>query len=75
FVSRYFAPRDAIAEDPVTGSAHCSLAPFWAERLGKTTLQARQLSKRGGKLLCVCRGERVMIGGDAVLYLEGELHL
>lgn len=75
FVSRYFDPRDAIAEDPVTGSAHCSLAPFWAERLGKTTLRARQLSKRGGKLLCVCKGERVMIGGDAVLYLEGELHV
>lgn len=74
FVSRYFDPRDAVAEDPVTGSAHCSLAPFWSERLGKSILRARQLSRRGGELLCVMKGDRVEIGGDAVLYLEGELH-
>ena len=63
-----------MAEDPVTGSAHCSLAPFWSERLGKSILRARQLSRRGGELLCVMKGDRVEIGGDAVLYLEGELH-
>lgn len=75
FVSRYFDPHDTIIEDPVTGSAHCTLTPFWSERLGKSTLHARQLSRRGGKLLCVNEGERVRIGGNAVLYLEGELHV
>lgn len=75
FVSRYFDPRDVICEDPVTGSAHCTLTPFWSERLGKKTLEARQLSARGGRLLCVDEGERVSIGGGAVLYLEGELKI
>ncbi len=75
FVSRYFDPRDANIEDPVTGSAHCTLTPFWSKRLGKTTMNARQLSARGGKLLCVDQGERVAIGGGAVLYLEGELKI
>ena len=75
FVSRYFDPRDANIEDPVTGSAHCTLTPFWKERLGKTTLNARQLSARGGKLLCIDEGERVKIGGGAVLYREGELKI
>lgn len=75
FVSRYFDPRDAVAEDPVTGSAHCTLAPFWAARLGKQTLTARQLSRRGGTLRCTLQGDRVSIGGNAVLYLEGTLHI
>jgi PhzF family phenazine biosynthesis protein len=73
FVSRFFAPNVGIDEDPVTGRAHCSLIPFWSERLNKTTLTARQLSKRGGTLLCEDRGERVMIGGRAVRYLQGEI--
>lgn len=75
FVSRYFDPRDTNIEDPVTGSAHCTLTPFWSARLDKKTLNARQLSARGGKLLCVDQGERVAIGGGAVLYLEGELKI
>lgn len=75
FVSRYFDPRDAVPEDPVTGSAHCSLAPFWAEKLGKETLVARQLSRRGGTLHCTMQGDRVSIGGNAVLYLDGTLHI
>jgi len=75
FVSRYFDPRDTNIEDPVTGSAHCSLTPFWSARLGKSNLHARQLSARGGKLLCMNQGERVAIGGKAVLYLQGELKL
>ena len=75
FVSRYFDPRDTNIEDPVTGSAHCTLTPFWSGRLGKKTLCARQLSPRGGTLLCVDEGRRVKIGGGVVLYLEGELKL
>lgn len=75
FVSRYFDPRDTCVEDPVTGSAHCSLTPFWCDRLGKTVLTARQLSPRGGSLLCTDRGQRVSIGGKALLYLEGEIKL
>lgn len=71
FVSRFFAPRLGVPEDPVTGSAHCVLVPYWAERLGKTTLHARQLSARGGELFCEARGERVWIAGRAVKYLEG----
>lgn len=73
FVSRFFAPADGIDEDPVTGSAHCVLAPFWASRLGKETLRARQLSKRGGDLHCAIRGDRVAIAGDAVLYARGTI--
>ena len=73
FVSRYFDVHDAIIEDPVTGSAHCSLAPFWSGRLGKDTLLARQLSLRGGTLRCRVDGGRVFISGSAVLYLRGEI--
>jgi len=71
FVSRCFAPRLGIDEDPVTGSAHCSLVPYWSKVLGKTELRALQLSKRGGELFCRDRGERVHIAGRAVPYLEG----
>jgi predicted PhzF superfamily epimerase YddE/YHI9 len=75
FVSRFFAPGYGIPEDPVTGSAHCALAPFWAERLGARRLEARQLSARGGELVCELRDDRVAIAGDAVLYLEGEIEI
>ena len=75
FVSRYFAPRAGIPEDPVTGSAHCVLAPYWAERLGKTELSARQVSSRGGALDLALVGERVMITGRVVPYLEGIIHV
>jgi predicted PhzF superfamily epimerase YddE/YHI9 len=73
FVSRFFAPQAGVPEDPVTGSAHCSLIPYWARRLGKTALSARQVSARGGELKCEDRGERVRIAGRAVLYLEGHI--
>jgi predicted PhzF superfamily epimerase YddE/YHI9 len=73
FVSRYFAPSYGIPEDPVTGSTHCSLAPYWAQRLGKTGLHARQVSQRGGELWCEVKGERVVLKGNAVLTLRGEL--
>jgi PhzF family phenazine biosynthesis protein len=71
FVSRFFAPRAGVPEDPVTGSAHCSLVPYWAKRLGKSALSARQVSARGGELRCEERGSRVRIAGQAALYLEG----
>jgi PhzF family phenazine biosynthesis protein len=75
FVSRFFAPGAGVPEDPVTGSAHCTLIPYWSQRLGRTTLQARQISARGGELLCEDRGERVGIGGRAVTYATGFLHV
>ena len=75
FVSRFFAPKFGIPEDPVTGGAHCELIPFWSSRLGKKDLIARQLSKRGGELYCYDRGDRVTIGGRAVTYLRGELRV
>lgn len=75
FVSRFFAPAYGIDEDPVTGSAHCTLIPFYAQRLGKSRLKARQISRRGGELDCEHLGERVKIAGEAVLYLEGTLVL
>jgi predicted PhzF superfamily epimerase YddE/YHI9 len=75
FVSRFFGPRVGVPEDPVTGSAHCILVPYWAERLGKSTLHARQVSARGGELFCRLAGERVRIGGHATLYLEGTITL
>jgi PhzF family phenazine biosynthesis protein len=75
FVSRFFAPAAGIPEDPVTGSTHCALIPYWSKRLGKRTLHARQLSKRGGELFCEDRGERVGIGGNAMTYVEGKLSL
>ena len=75
FVSRFFAPRAGLPEDPVTGSAHCTLVPYWAERLGKSELTARQLSARGGALSCALHGERVEIAGEAVTYLLGTLSI
>jgi PhzF family phenazine biosynthesis protein len=75
FVSRFFAPQAGIDEDPVTGSAHSSLIPFWAERLKKSELFARQISKRGGELYCRLLGDRVGIAGRAVTYLRGELEI
>jgi PhzF family phenazine biosynthesis protein len=71
FVSRFFAPRQGISEDPVTGRAHCTLTPYWSKRLGKTELRARQISRRVGDLICRDRGERVAIAGRAIPYLEG----
>jgi PhzF family phenazine biosynthesis protein len=73
FVSRFFTPGASIFEDPVTGSAHCSLIPYWSERLGKQSMLALQLSARGGKLLCKNSGDRVLISGEAVTYLEGTI--
>jgi PhzF family phenazine biosynthesis protein len=73
FVSRYFAPGYGIDEDPVTGSAHCTLAPYWAARLGKTALRARQVSRRGGEISCALAGDRVHIGGKARLVITGTL--
>jgi predicted PhzF superfamily epimerase YddE/YHI9 len=73
FVSRYFAPHGGIPEDPVTGSAHCVLIPYWAKRLGKTKMLARQLSARGGELACEDHGARVHISGRAALYMEGAI--
>jgi PhzF family phenazine biosynthesis protein len=73
FVSRFFAPAVGINEDPVTGSAHTTLIPFWAERLNKNTLYALQLSERKGELFCELSGERVKIGGNAVTFLKGEI--
>lgn len=73
FVSHFFAPASGIPEDPVTGSAHCTLVPYWAERLGKTRLKARQISARVGDLSCEDRRERVTIAGRCVLYMEGAI--
>ena len=75
FVSRFFAPEVGVFEDSVTGSSHCNLIPYWAEKLGKTELFARQISARGGELFCELRGDRVKIGGNAVLYLKGEIYV
>jgi PhzF family phenazine biosynthesis protein len=73
FVSRYFAPGFGIPEDPVTGSANCTLAPYWAARLGKPQLRARQVSRRGGEITCALAGDRVHIGGKARLVITGTL--
>lgn len=75
FVSRFFAPKHNINEDPVTGSAHCTLIPYWANKLGKSRLAARQISKRVGELWCEDRGERVEITGQCVCFLEGVIRL
>jgi PhzF family phenazine biosynthesis protein len=75
FVSRYFAPAKGIPEDPVTGAAHCMLAPFWAGRLGKTEFHAYQASRRGGEIVCRLLGERVELEGNCVFYLEGEAEI
>jgi predicted PhzF superfamily epimerase YddE/YHI9 len=73
FVSRFFAPQVGVNEDPVTGSAHCCLAPYWAERLGKTAFLAYQASPRGGMLEVEFRGDRVLLRGHAVTVLRGEM--
>lgn len=75
FVSRFFVPKGGIAEDPVTGSAHCTLVPFWTERLGRSQLVAHQVSARGGELRCELRGDRVIMSGRCVLFLTGSIHL
>jgi PhzF family phenazine biosynthesis protein len=75
FVSRMFAPKIGIPEDPVTGAIHCSLIPYWAKELGKEKLFARQVSKRGGELFCETAGDRVKIGGNAALYLRGQIYV
>jgi len=75
FVSRMFAPRIGIPEDPVTGAIHCSLIPYWADRLSKEKLFARQVSKRGGELFCELAGDRVKIGGQASLYMKGKIYI
>jgi predicted PhzF superfamily epimerase YddE/YHI9 len=75
FVSRFFAPGAGVPEDPVTGSAHCTLVPYWSKRLGRTRLRARQVSRRGGELLCEDRGDRVIIAGHAVMYSRGMVRL
>jgi predicted PhzF superfamily epimerase YddE/YHI9 len=75
FVSRFFAPRAGVPEDPVTGSAHTLLIPFWARRLGKNVLRAAQVSKRRGELFCEFLGERVLIGGRAVTFFEGMIEI
>ena len=75
FISRFFAPQKGINEDPVTGSAHCVLAPYWSEKLGKNTLKAFQASKRGGELLLTLKNERVLITGNAVTIMSGILNI
>ena len=73
FVSRFFAPKFGIPEDPVTGSAHCELAPYWANKLGKNTLSAKQVSKRGGNITCEVKADRVLLSGGAVTFMEAEI--
>ena len=75
YVSRFFAPTDGVPEDPATGSQHCTLIPWWSERLGKTEMFARQLSKRGAEFFCRLAGDRVLIGGKAVLYSRAEIEI
>jgi len=75
FVSRFFTPQSTILEDPVTGSAHCTLIPFWAEKLNKNSLSAMQLSSRVGHLKCELKADRVKISGEAVTYMIGEIRL
>lgn len=75
FVSRFFAPAHGVPEDPVTGSSHCTLVPYWSKRLGKSSLKAHQVSARGGELFCEDLGARVSIAGRAALYLEGSIYV
>jgi PhzF family phenazine biosynthesis protein len=75
FVSRYFAPAKGIPEDPVTGAAHCMLAPYWAKRQGKNEFRAFQASRRGGEIICRVAGDRVELEGTCVFYLEGEVEI
>ncbi|WP_431067735.1 PhzF family phenazine biosynthesis protein [Methylotuvimicrobium sp.] len=73
FVSRFFATKIGIPEDPVTGAAHCKLAPYWAGKLGKNTLSARQVSKRGGNLACEVKNDRVVLSRSAVTFMAAEI--
>lgn len=73
FVSRFFAPKFGIPEDPVTGSAHCELAPYWANKLGKNKLTAKQVSRRGGDITCELKADRVILAGCAVIFMEAEI--
>lgn len=73
FVSRFFCPKLGIPEDPVTGSAHCALVPYWAHRLGKNKLRAKQISKRGGLLICEALSHRVLLSGNAITFMEAEI--
>jgi PhzF family phenazine biosynthesis protein len=73
FVSRYFAPAKGVPEDPVTGTSHCTLAPFWGQRLGKSSLRARQISARGGQIECSIHGDRVHLTGECKFYLQGSI--
>ena len=75
FVSRYFAPAKGIPEDPVTGAAHCMLAPYWAQRLGKQEFRAFQASRRGGEVICRVTGDRVELQGPCTFYLQGEVEV
>ena len=75
FVSRFFAPKIGIPEDPVTGAAHCELTPYWAQRLGKNNFEARQISARGGRLSCQLQGNRVILAGKAVTFMIAEIDL
>ena len=75
FISRYFAPAKGIPEDPVTGAAHCMLAPYWAAKLGKSTLRAFQASRRGGEVACRLAGDRIELEGSCVFYLEGQVEV
>ncbi len=75
FVSRFFAPSAGVDEDPVTGSAHSQLIPFWAHKLGKEKMKARQLSRRGGEIFCEHKGDRVIIGGQCVFFMKGEIEI
>ncbi len=75
FISRYFAPAKGIPEDPVTGGAHCALAPYWAQKLGRTEFHAYQASRRGGEIRCRFRGDRVELEGACIFYLEGQVEI
>jgi PhzF family phenazine biosynthesis protein len=75
FVSRFFAPANGVPEDSVSGVAHCCLSPYWSERLGRPKLTGRQISSRGGTVVCVHAGDRVVLGGNAAIFLEGSLSL
>jgi predicted PhzF superfamily epimerase YddE/YHI9 len=75
FVSRCFFPQTGVDEDPVTGSAHCQMTPYWVDRLGKSKLVACQLSARGGEVICEMQGDRVMLEGEAVKYMEGKIEI
>ena len=75
FVSRFFAPKLGIDEDPVTGAAHCELTPYWAKKLNKTRLTARQLSRRGGDIFCELKDDRILLSGKAVKYMEARIDI